>query len=75
MVRLRRRFVDRRRPIQRLCLHRYPCRDTDRRYRIDKIFVEAIGIDRNSATIVETLIELAHNMRMNVVADGAETFE
>jgi hypothetical protein len=75
MVRLRRRFVDRRRPMQRLCLYSYPCRETDRRYRIDKIFVDAIRTDRNSATIVETLIELAHKMRMDVVAEGAETFE
>ena len=43
--------------------------------KIDKIFVDAIGTDRNSNTIVETLVDLAHNMRMDVVAEGVETFE
>jgi sensor c-di-GMP phosphodiesterase-like protein len=43
--------------------------------KIDKMFVDAIGTDRNSTTIVETLIDLAHNMRMDVIAEGVETFE
>jgi sensor c-di-GMP phosphodiesterase-like protein len=43
--------------------------------KIDKMFVDAIGTDRNSTTIVETLIDLAHNMRMDVVAEGVESFE
>jgi sensor c-di-GMP phosphodiesterase-like protein len=43
--------------------------------KIDKIFVDAIGTDRNSTTIVETLVDLAHNMRMEVVAEGVENFE
>lgn len=43
--------------------------------KIDKMFVDAIGTDRNSTTIVETLIDLARNMRMDVVAEGVETFE
>ena len=43
--------------------------------KIDKMFVDAIGTDRNSSTIVETLVDLAHNMRMDVVAEGVETFE
>jgi sensor c-di-GMP phosphodiesterase-like protein len=43
--------------------------------KIDKMFVDSIGVDRNSTTIVETLIDLAHNMRMDVVAEGVETFE
>ena len=34
-----------------------------------------IGTDRNSTTIVETLVDLAHNMRMDVVAEGVENFE
>ena len=42
--------------------------------KIDKMFVDAIGTDRNSTTIVETLIDLAHNMRMDVVAEGVENF-
>jgi sensor c-di-GMP phosphodiesterase-like protein len=43
--------------------------------KIDKMFVDALGTDRNSTTIVETLIDLAHNMRMDVVAEGVENFE
>jgi sensor c-di-GMP phosphodiesterase-like protein len=43
--------------------------------KIDKLFIDSIGIDRNSAAIVETLIDLALNMRIDVVAEGVETFE
>ena len=43
--------------------------------KIDKMFVDAIGTNRNSTTIVETLIDLAPNMRMDVVAEGVENFE
>ena len=43
--------------------------------KIDKMFVDAIGTDRNATTIVETLIDLAHNMRMDIVAEGVENFE
>ncbi|HET8971808.1 MAG TPA: EAL domain-containing protein, partial [Pseudolabrys sp.] len=43
--------------------------------KIDKMFVDAIGTDRNSSTIVETLVDLARNMRMDVVAEGVENFE
>jgi EAL domain-containing protein (putative c-di-GMP-specific phosphodiesterase class I) len=43
--------------------------------KIDKMFVDAIGSDRNSNTIVETLVDLAHNMRMDVIAEGVENFE
>lgn len=43
--------------------------------KIDKMFIDAIGIERSSTTIIETLIDLAHNMRMDVVAEGVENFE
>jgi sensor c-di-GMP phosphodiesterase-like protein len=43
--------------------------------KIDKMFVDSLGSDRNSNTIVETLLDLALNMRMDVVAEGVETFE
>lgn len=43
--------------------------------KIDKMFVDALVTDRNSTTIVETLVDLAHNMRMDVVAEGVENFE
>jgi sensor c-di-GMP phosphodiesterase-like protein len=43
--------------------------------KIDKMFVDAIGTDSHSTTIIETLIELARNMRMDLVAEGVESFE
>jgi sensor c-di-GMP phosphodiesterase-like protein len=43
--------------------------------KIDKMFIDSIGADRNSATIIETLIELARNLRMDIIAEGVETFE
>jgi sensor c-di-GMP phosphodiesterase-like protein len=43
--------------------------------KIDKMFVDAIGIERSSTAIIETLVDLAHNMRMDIVAEGVETFE
>jgi sensor c-di-GMP phosphodiesterase-like protein len=43
--------------------------------KIDKMFIDSVGTDRNSNTILGTLIDLAQNMRMDVVAEGVETFE
>jgi sensor c-di-GMP phosphodiesterase-like protein len=43
--------------------------------KIDKMFIDSLGIDRNSNTIIETLVDLANNMRMEVVAEGVESFE
>jgi sensor c-di-GMP phosphodiesterase-like protein len=43
--------------------------------KIDKLFVDAIGTERYSATIIETLVDLGRNMRIEVVAEGVETFE
>ncbi len=43
--------------------------------KIDKMFVDAVGTDQNATTIVETLIDLARNMRMDVIAEGVENFE
>jgi hypothetical protein len=37
---------------------------------IDKMFVDAICTDRNSTTIVETLVDLARNMRMDGCGGG-----
>jgi sensor c-di-GMP phosphodiesterase-like protein len=42
--------------------------------KIDKMFVDAISTDGNSATIVETLVDLARNMRMEIIAEGVENF-
>ena len=38
--------------------------------KIDKMFIDSLGTDRYSNTIIETLIDLAQNMRMDVVAEG-----
>jgi sensor c-di-GMP phosphodiesterase-like protein len=43
--------------------------------KIDKIFVEAIGTETHSRVIIETMIDLARNMKMEVIAEGVETFE
>jgi sensor c-di-GMP phosphodiesterase-like protein len=43
--------------------------------KIDKMFVDSLGIDGNSTAIVETLIDLAQSLRMEVVAEGVENFE
>ena len=43
--------------------------------KIDKMFVDALGTDRNSNTIIEMLIDLAQNLRMEVIAEGVENFE
>lgn len=43
--------------------------------KIDKVFIDALGRDRNSTTIIGTLVDLARNMRMDVVAEGVENFE
>jgi EAL domain-containing protein (putative c-di-GMP-specific phosphodiesterase class I) len=43
--------------------------------KIDKLFVDAIDTERYSTTIIETLVELAKNMHMEIIAEGVETFE
>jgi sensor c-di-GMP phosphodiesterase-like protein len=43
--------------------------------KIDKLFISAIGSEHHSTTILETLVDLARSMRMDVVAEGVETFE
>jgi sensor c-di-GMP phosphodiesterase-like protein len=43
--------------------------------KIDKLFIDGVGSDRNSITIIETLVELARNLHMDVVAEGVESFE
>jgi EAL domain-containing protein (putative c-di-GMP-specific phosphodiesterase class I) len=43
--------------------------------KIDKMFVDALGSDRNSNTIIETLVDLARNMRMEIIAEGVESFD
>ena len=43
--------------------------------KIDKMFVDAIDTERYSTTIIETLVGLARDMRMEIIAEGVETFE
>src|SRR3954462_5544756 len=43
--------------------------------KIDKMFVDAIGTERYSTTIIETLVSLGRDMRMELIAEGVETFE
>jgi sensor c-di-GMP phosphodiesterase-like protein len=43
--------------------------------KIDKLFVDAIGAERHSSAIIKSLVDLARSMRMEIVAEGVETFE
>ena len=52
-------------------LHRFPL-DT---LKIDATFVQRMVDDQGSAEIVRTIIVLAHNLGMDVVAEGVETAE
>jgi sensor c-di-GMP phosphodiesterase-like protein len=43
--------------------------------KVDKLFVDAIGAERHSAAIIKSLVELARSMRMDIVAEGVESFD
>lgn len=43
--------------------------------KIDKMFIDAISTERHSQTIIETLLELARTMNIEVIAEGVENFE
>lgn len=43
--------------------------------KIDKMFVDALGTDNSSTAIIETLVNLARNMNIEIIAEGVETFE
>lgn len=43
--------------------------------KIDKMFIDAINTERYSQTIIETLLELARTMNMEVIAEGVESFD
>lgn len=52
-------------------LHRFSV-DT---LKIDCYFISNMGTDQRNANIVRTIVSLAHNLGMEVVAEGAETAE
>lgn len=41
--------------------------------KIDRSFIHAMNTDATARTLVETMIDLAHNLRLRVVAEGVET--
>ena len=43
--------------------------------KIDKLFVEAIKTERHAQAIVETLVGLAPDLRMKIVAEGVERID
>jgi sensor c-di-GMP phosphodiesterase-like protein len=43
--------------------------------KIDKLFIDAIGTEHYSTAIIETLVELANRMRMEIFAEGVENLE
>ncbi|WP_346912458.1 EAL domain-containing protein [uncultured Roseibium sp.] len=43
--------------------------------KIDKMFIDTIGLDDNSTTIVDSMVELADNLGMGIIAEGVETEE
>jgi sensor c-di-GMP phosphodiesterase-like protein len=43
--------------------------------KIDRLFVEAIEVEHQAQAIVETLVSLARNLRMQIVAEGVERID
>ncbi len=43
--------------------------------KIDKSFVQNMEIDRDNAVIVRSIVDLGHNLGLNVVAEGVETYD
>lgn len=52
-------------------LRRFPLN----KIKIDQSFVQLVASDAESAAIVRTIIDLAHNLRLRVLAEGVETEE
>lgn len=43
--------------------------------KMDKMFVDAIGTDRYSVAIIDSMVKLADDMNLDLIAEGVETFE
>lgn len=43
--------------------------------KIDKMFIDALGTESSSTAIIGTLVDLARNMDIELIAEGVETFE
>jgi len=43
--------------------------------KIDKMFIDALGSDHSSTSIVDLLVELAGNLGMGIIAEGVETMD
>ena len=43
--------------------------------KIDKAFIRDLSVDPNDEAIVKTIIELGHNLQINVIAEGVETWQ
>jgi diguanylate cyclase (GGDEF)-like protein/PAS domain S-box-containing protein len=43
--------------------------------KIDQSFIRDVAIDRDNASIVTTIIQMGHNMKLDVVAEGVESEE
>jgi diguanylate cyclase (GGDEF)-like protein/PAS domain S-box-containing protein len=43
--------------------------------KVDQSFVRNIGKDENSASLITSIISMAHNLRLRVIAEGVETAE
>jgi diguanylate cyclase (GGDEF)-like protein len=52
-------------------LHRFPINTL----KVDRSFVSRMGADEESSEIVKTIVTLAHNLNLDVIAEGVETIE
>ena len=52
-------------------LHRFPVNNL----KIDQSFVSRIGVDEENSEIIGTILTLARNLGMDVIAEGVETKE
>jgi len=43
--------------------------------KMDKMFVDAVGTDRYSIAIVDSMVKLANDMSLELIAEGVESFE